>query len=196
MAYRNLLDWDAYLVEEEEIESLDDREEAALRERMLEAISKSVLDYNSHIDEYNYLKHRKMIESRGLIYKSIAKRTATRKWDLFFASHLSPEEKRKIFYSSFKWHMFSYEKCDALKGDAANEAFDSCQKTAAYPRRFFSFIPLSVKHFFQIFLDLHTWADLAHNVKVLLVETIQRRNGIHVLIVHKFHCWGSVPRNS
>ena len=132
MAYRNLLDWDAYLVEEEEIASLDDREEAALRERMLEAISKSVLDYNSHIDEYNYLKHRKMIESRGLIYKSIAKRTATRKWDLFFASHLSPEEKREIFYSSFKWHMFSYEKCDALKGNAANEAFDSCQKTAAY----------------------------------------------------------------
>ena len=132
MAYKDMIDWNAYLAEEAEIEALTDHEEAAIREKMLEAISKSVLDYNSHINEYNYLKHRKMIESRGLIFKPIAKSTVTRKWDHFFASHISAEQKRKIFYSSFKWHMFSYEMSDALKGNIANDAFDSCHKAAAY----------------------------------------------------------------
>ena len=132
MAYKNLIDWDAYFAEEEEIEALADREEAAIREKMLEAIHESELSYNAHINEYSYLKHCKQIESRGLIFKSIAKSTATRQWDKFFASHISPEEKRRIYYSCFKWHMFSYEKCDAIKGDAANAAFDSQPKAGAY----------------------------------------------------------------
>lgn len=132
MAYKDLIAWDAYLAEETEIEALEDREEATVREKLLEAINESVLDYNVHINEYNYLLHCKQIVSRGLIFKPITKSTATRKWDQYFASDLSPEDKKKIYYRSFKWHMFSYEKCDALKGDAANHAFDHCQKACAY----------------------------------------------------------------
>jgi hypothetical protein len=132
MAYKNLIDWNAYLAEETEIEALADREEAAVREKLLEEINKTVMDYNAHIDAYNYAQHCKAIEARGLIFKPISKKTATRKWDTFFAANLSPEEKRKIYYSSFKWHMFSYEMCDAIKGEAANRGFDSCQKASAY----------------------------------------------------------------
>ena len=132
VAYKNLIDWEKYLAEEQEIEALTDPSEAAERERLLEEINKKVLDYNAHINAYNYAHHCKSIEARGLIFKPISKRTATRKWDAFFASNLSPDEKRKIYYSSFKWHMFSYEKIVALKGDDARCAFDRCEKEAAY----------------------------------------------------------------
>lgn len=132
MAYKHLIDLNAYLAEEEEIEALPDREEAAVREKLLEEINEKVLDYNAHINAYNYAKHCKEIEDRGLVFKPISKRTATRKWDAFFASGLSPEEKRKIFYSSFKWHMFSYEKVAAQKGEEASRAFDGCEKGAVY----------------------------------------------------------------
>jgi len=132
MAYKNLIDWNAYLAEETEIEALADREEAAVREKLLEEINEKVLDYNAHINAYNYAQHCKAVEARGLIFKPISKRTVTRKWDAFFASKISPEEKRKIYYSSFKWHMFSYEKIEALKGDDAKRAFDRCEKESAY----------------------------------------------------------------
>lgn len=132
MAYRNLIDWEKHLAEEQEIEKLNDPVEAAERERLLEEINKKVLDYNAHINAYNYAQHCKAVEARGLIFKPISKRTVTRKWDAFFTSKISLEEKRKIFYSSFKWHMFSYEKIEAVKGDDAKRAFDCCEKESAY----------------------------------------------------------------
>lgn len=132
MPYKNLIDWEKYLAEEQEIETLADPSEAAERGRLLEEINEKVLDYNAHINAYNYSQHCKSIEARGLIFKSISKRTATRKWDAFFASNISPDEKRKIYYSDFKWHMFSYEKTEALKGDDAKRAFDRYEKESAY----------------------------------------------------------------
>ena len=132
VAYRNLLDLNAYLSEEAEIETLADKEEAAVREKLLEEINEMVLAYNAHIRAYHYAQHGRAIEARGLIFKPISGRTAARKWDSFFAFHLSPEEKRNIHYSSFKWHMFSYGKAEALTGDAANRAFDQLEKKAAY----------------------------------------------------------------
>ncbi len=132
MAYKNLIDWEKYLAEEQEIETLTDPIEADEREKLLEEINEKVLDYNAHINAYNYAQHCKSIEARGLIFKPISKRTATRKWDAFFASSISQEEKRKIYYNNFKWHMFSYEKIEALKGDEATCAFDCCEKESAY----------------------------------------------------------------
>ena len=132
MSYKDLIDWEKYLAEEQEIKTLADPSEAAERGRLLEEINEKVLDYNAHINAYNYSQHCKAIEARGLIFKPISKRTATRKWDAFFASNISPEEKRKIYYSNFKWHMFSYEKVETLKGDAANCEFDRCEKGPAY----------------------------------------------------------------
>ena len=132
MPYKNLINSEKYLAEEQEIEALADPREAAERKRMLEEINAKVVDYIAHINAYNYSQHCKAIEERGLIFKPISKRTATKKWDAFFASNLSPEEKRKIYYSNFKWHMFSYGQTEALKGDAANRAFDRCEKESAY----------------------------------------------------------------
>lgn len=132
MGYRQLIDWKAFYAEEAEIELLNDPEEAAARERLLEEISAKVIDYNAHINEYNLAQHCREIQARGLVFKPISKRTALRKWDAFFASELTAETKREICYSSFKWHMFSYEKVAARKGSDAKRAFNRCRKGAAY----------------------------------------------------------------
>lgn len=132
MGYKQLIDWKAYFAEQAEIEALVDPEEAAIREKLLEDINKKVVDYNEHINEYDYAQHCKTIEDRGLRFKTVSKRTVTRKWDAFFAAGLSPETKRKIYYSNFKWHMFSYEQVEAIKGDEAKTAFDCCEKAGAY----------------------------------------------------------------
>lgn len=132
MNYRRLIDWGAYLAEIQEIGALDDVEEAAAREKLLDELQEKILDYNQHIYEYNHRQHCKAIEARGLRFKSISKRTAVRKWDAFFASELSPETKKEIHYRQFKWHMFSYEKVNAKAGANAKRAFNCCKKDGAY----------------------------------------------------------------
>lgn len=132
MSYKNLIDWDAFAREEAEIEALTDRMEAAERERLLDELQLMVWKYNERVNSYNYVWHCIEIEARGLVFKPIAKQTAEQKWDAFFASQLTPEEKQKCYYSDFKWHMFSFEKVAALKGEEANRAFDACERGEAY----------------------------------------------------------------
>lgn len=156
MGYKQLIDWKAYLAEETEIEALNDPEEAAIREKLLEEINEKVMDYNGHINDYNYAQHCKIIRSRGLVFEPVSKRTVARKWDAFFAPVLSAEAKREIYYSSFKWHIFSYEKVAAKKGSDAKRAFDRCKKGAAY-----LFIQCTDEAWYIENAQLLTAADLA-----------------------------------
>lgn len=41
------------------------------------------------------------------------------RWDNTFAQNISAEIKEAVYYSQFKWHMFSYEQQNCLKMEEA-----------------------------------------------------------------------------
>lgn len=53
-------------------------------------------------------------------------------WDHTFAQNISQEIKETIYYSQFKWHVFSYEKQSCLKEAEARRAFDAEFKDELY----------------------------------------------------------------
>jgi hypothetical protein len=61
-----------------------------------------------------------------------------KQWEINFADHLSHEEKKAIsLYDDdgacgFLWHLFSYEKKEALKNELAEEAFNNELKGNCY----------------------------------------------------------------
>ena len=129
----HILNSDALDAAYDENLTLEDREEAAVREALLDAIGDSVVAYNKHVIEYEYRQYCKKIEDRGLIFRPVDKKTVAEMWDCYFAADLSAETRKKIFYDSdFKWHMFSYGKTAARTGADARRAFNRCKKGAAY----------------------------------------------------------------
>ncbi len=53
-------------------------------------------------------------------------------WEYNFTRKISNETKESIYYNQFKWHIYSYEKEDCLKEEAAREAFDVVLKDEIY----------------------------------------------------------------
>ncbi len=127
-----LIDWGAYLSEWQSIEELQDKEEARCRQEMLEEIKQMVLNYASHVRQYEYERHAQAILLRGLEVVPVKKKPVEKLWDEFFASTLSANIRKKIYYSDFKWHMFSYGQVAAIAGKAANEAYDRQSRGDAY----------------------------------------------------------------
>lgn len=129
---RRIIDWKAYWAEIQKLDILNDPEEVAVRQNLLDELTDRAAAYYQHINEYNLVQHCKAIEARGLRFKPLSKQTVARRWDTFFASGLSREVKRKIYYSQYKWHMFSYEQVPAKEGADAKRSFNRCKKGAAY----------------------------------------------------------------
>lgn len=53
-------------------------------------------------------------------------------WEDKFTSGLTVKDKEDIYFSSFMWHIFSYERRDALSGSTARQAFNRIKKTEVY----------------------------------------------------------------
>jgi hypothetical protein len=61
-----------------------------------------------------------------------------KQWEINFAIHLRNDEKKAIFLydeggaCGYLWHLFSYEKKDALKEEHAEKAFNNVPKTTCF----------------------------------------------------------------
>lgn len=53
-------------------------------------------------------------------------------WEKVFAKNLSRSEKDQIHFHEMFWHIFSYEKVDAVTGDKALAAFNKQKKEQCY----------------------------------------------------------------
>lgn len=79
---------------------------------------------------------RQMLEKQNIKYTYPEKKGAhyRSKWRKHFASHLTLDEQERIFmlpnsnYSSYLWHVFSWEKKRYYAREAANEAFNKLSK--------------------------------------------------------------------
>jgi len=123
----------AWTTEYERIEALEDEEEKARRFKLLDAIQEKIGDYYVNEMEYEFRMHMKKLAERGIVFHEMENMSGYKaRWSRLFASSLTKEEKRQIYYGQYRWHIFSYEKVTCLKGDEARAVFDACEKKTAY----------------------------------------------------------------
>ncbi|MFJ2045452.1 DUF4275 family protein [Paenibacillus taichungensis] len=78
--------------------------------------------------------YNKNLEDKGVLVNELCEESEEiiQKWDNTFAKNISEEVKEAIYYSQYKWHMFSYEKQDCLTDNAARDAFNAENKNELY----------------------------------------------------------------
>ncbi|WP_018750887.1 DUF4275 family protein [Paenibacillus sanguinis] len=81
----------------------------------------------------NYL-FRKNLREKGVVISEIYEgdQEIIELWENTFAQNISDEVKEAIYYSQYKWHIFSYEQQPCLKEAEAREAFDVEAKEELY----------------------------------------------------------------
>ena len=114
-------------------ELISDEAEKTDRIKLLDNILDSVNEYNSHIFNYEYEQKKQELMRRGVVFVPISRpSTVKANWSRLFAAALCSEEKKSIYYDSYKWHIFSYEKVVALSKSKARQAFNRCIKGKVY----------------------------------------------------------------
>ncbi len=82
--------------------------------------------------QYEINRHSKLddVEKRGILIQrnTIASIELRGEWERAFTSKLSTKEKKNIYFDSFLWHVFSYEKIICKKNDKARAAFNNIPK--------------------------------------------------------------------
>jgi len=79
-------------------------------------------------EEYQFKKN---LQDKGVIITELFGEEAERirhLWDNTFSKNITEEMKESIYYSQFKWHIFSYEKQKCLLEEEARKAFDTVSK--------------------------------------------------------------------
>lgn len=125
--------WASIRKEIHKIELLSDEAEKASRFHLIDNIIDSVNEYNSHISDYEYAQKKQEIADRGVVFiPSSNPSTIKSNWSKLFAASVSIEDKNKIKYDRYKWHIFSFEKINALSQSKARQAFNRCKKDKVY----------------------------------------------------------------
>lgn len=116
------------------IDELDDELAKKKQMELLDEIIDKVNECNSCL--YHYKKTLKLMDMnrRGIVLEKseISSKTIKSKWSNVFASGLTKEDKKKIYFSSYMWHIYSYEVKQALVKEKARRAFNRKAKNHVY----------------------------------------------------------------
>lgn len=118
---------------QDEIESIEDLAEREERVRLLEKVMECITDYDVHVREYAFKQNVKELLERGIVLEQVDREEIVRNWDTMFGSLVSEGLKSLNGYNDqFRWHVFSYELLNAIKGDEAKNRFDEIDKNELY----------------------------------------------------------------
>lgn len=123
------ISWKTYKKELKRIEALEDEKEKDRRYELLDQIMNQINLYHAHCHEYQYQQHRNTLVDRGIVFNGKSAQAMKTLWNKTFAFGISAEEKRRIFFSQYRWHAFSYGLLSGLEGKAAKRAFDAVEKS-------------------------------------------------------------------
>lgn len=127
-----LIDFSVYIQESNKTQTLSDSREASVRLEMLRKIMNLTKEYYEHTNAYDYEKFRKEISARGMRFTPVDHRTTKTKWTKLFAASIPKEDRKKVYFEQYRWHLFSFDLLEALKENAARTAFNACSKDTAY----------------------------------------------------------------
>ncbi len=127
-----IINYDIYFEELEKACELPDENERELQLTLLQNIQDSVLEWETHIQEYQYHKFCEELKNRGIRFTPVNDRTTKAKWTKLFAASISKEDRKKVYFEQFRWHLFSFELLKALSNDEARAAFNAEPKDSIY----------------------------------------------------------------
>ncbi|HHV09635.1 MAG TPA: DUF4275 family protein [Clostridiales bacterium] len=117
----------------EKTDQIPDEAERTVRFQLIDSIIDKINEYNGHLLDCEYSKKRQEIIDRGVVFVPQPKSSMIRaNWSRLFAASVSAEDKKAIHYESFKWHIFSFKRVEALSGLKARRAFNRCKKETVY----------------------------------------------------------------
>ncbi len=127
-----MFNYDAYFEEMEKTCDIPDDNEVDIRLSLLHKLQNAALEWDIHIQEYNYKQFLKELYERGLRFTPVNDRTTKAKWTKLFASSVPKEKRKEVHFEQFRWHLFSFPVLDALEDDEARAAFDAEPKDSLY----------------------------------------------------------------
>lgn len=127
-----MFNYDAYFEEMEKTCDIPDDNEVDIRLSLLHKLQNAALEWDIHIQEYNYKQFLKELYERGLRFTPVNDRTTKAKWTKLFAASVPKEKRKEVHFEQFRWHLFSFELLDALTAGDARAAFDAEPKDAVY----------------------------------------------------------------
>ena len=130
--YEFLINFHVYSKEMNKSRSVPDKDELVARQEMLDEIMEAARDYYEHVNAYDYKQFCKELVERGIRFTPVNDRTTKAKWTKLFAASISKEDRKKVYFEQYKWHLFSYKLLDAMTDDVAREAFNAEHKTSVY----------------------------------------------------------------
>lgn len=128
----NLINYEKYFEELEKAYSLSDEKERETRLSLLREIQNTALEWESHLQEYNYKQFCEELINRGIHFIPVDDRTTKAKWTKLFTAPVSKEDRKLVHFEQYRWHLFSFELLHALTDDAARTAFDAEPKNSVY----------------------------------------------------------------
>ena len=130
--YEYLINFHVYLKESNKSQNLTDHAEIVTRQEMLAEIMELTRDYYEHVNEYDYKQFCKELMERGIHFSPVNDRTTKARWTKLFAAPVSKEDRKKVYFEQYRWHLFSFELLKALSDDEARAAFDDEPKDSVY----------------------------------------------------------------
>ena len=127
-----LLNFEEYFEELEKACDISDENERNIQLALLRNIQDAVLEWETHMQEYDYKQFCKELVERGIRFTPVNDRTTKAKWTKLFASYIPKEKRKEVYFEQYKWHLFSFELLKALSDDAARAAFDAEPKDSLY----------------------------------------------------------------
>ena len=127
-----LINYETYFAEMEKACDLSDEKECETRLDLLRNIQDAVLEWETHIREYDYKQLCKELAERGIRFTPVNDRTIKAKWTKLFAASVPKEKRKEVHFEQYRWHLFSFPILKALEDDAARAAFDAEPKDTFY----------------------------------------------------------------
>ncbi|WP_458407853.1 DUF4275 family protein [Anaerotignum sp.] len=127
-----LIHFETYFTELEKACDLSDEKEKETRLSLLRNIQNAALEWDIHMQEYEYKQFCKELTDRGIRFTPFDERTTKAKWTKLFAAPIPKEDRKLVHFEQYKWHLFSFELLPALKDDEARAAFDAQEKDTVY----------------------------------------------------------------
>ena len=127
-----IINYDIFFEEIEKACELIDENERETRLSLLNKIQNTVLEWECHLQEYNYKQFCKELAERGIRFIPVNDRTTKARWTKLFASSIPKEKRKEVHFEQYRWHLFSFELLKALSDDEARAAFDAEPKDSVY----------------------------------------------------------------
>ena len=128
----HLINFHTYIQESNKSQALNDQAEIAARQEMLHDIMEAAREYYEHVNAYDYQQFCKELPKRGIRFTPVKASTTKAKWTKLFAAPIPKEERKKVHFEQYRWHLFSFELLHALTEDEARAAFNAQPKDTAY----------------------------------------------------------------